>query len=88
MGLAIINPGPGIYYIKPAGGNIKSIIIHFRLQGSKYKIYANKGEVITCDKNKIEETLDRVLEIVIWGRELDKEPVEMGDINPTHKDFI
>jgi hypothetical protein len=46
------------------------------------------GEVIICKKDKLKETLDKVLEVIIWGRELDREPVEMGDINPTHKDFI
>ena len=88
MGLTVINPGPGIYYVKPVGGNIKSIIIHFRLQGGDYKIYANRGEVIICKRDKIEETLDRILEVIIWGGELSKEPVEIKDINPSLKDFI
>jgi hypothetical protein len=88
IGLIVINPGPGIYYIKPAGGNIKSIIIHFRCQGGDCRVYANMGEVIICKKDKLKETIDKVLEVVIWGKELDKEPVEIGDINPTHKDFI
>ena len=88
MGLTVINPGPGIYYVKPAGGSIKSIIIHFRLQGGDYKIYANRGEVIICKRDKIEETLDRILEVIIWGGELSKEPVEIKDINPSLKDFI
>ncbi len=88
MGLIVINPGQGIYYIKPAGGNIKSVIIHFRCQGGDCRVYAGTGKVIICNKDNLEETLDRVLEVIIWGRELDKEPVEIGDINPTHKDFI
>ena len=88
MGLIVINPGPGIFYVKPAGGNIKSVIIHFRCQGGDCRVYANMGKVIICNKDKLEETIDKFLEFRILGNELDKEKVEIVDINPNHKDFI
>lgn len=88
MGIEVRNLGNGIFHVKPEGGKIKDIIIHFRCQGIQCRIFAGIGEIVKCSPENLEESLDKILEILFFGEPVDSEPGELNDPSPFLSDFL